>query len=105
MKTGLTIEEYDIAIDNVSLNNVTVLETIRDCHSVAELEVFFETVATASNIVGTRVCVAPIPHSLPESMYVEACHTFGIRQNFCNTFWDGNLVYSEVRVRGDHSTS
>ena len=105
MKTRLTVEKHDIAIDNMSLNNVTVLETIRNCTSVSKLEVLFETVASSSDIVCTRVPIASISHSFAESVYVEASHALGIRQNLCNTFRDGNLVYTKVRIWRDDSTS
>jgi len=105
MKTRLTVEKHDIAIDNMSLNNVTVLETIRNRPSVSKLEVLFKTVASSSDIVGTRVPIASISHSFAESVYVEASHALGIGQNLCNTFRDGNLVYAKVRIWRDDSTS
>jgi hypothetical protein len=105
METGLTVKEHDIAIDNMSLNNVTVLETVCDCPSVAKLEVLFKPVASSSDIVGTGVPITPISHSCTESVYVEASHALGIRQNLCNTLRDGNLVYAKIRIRRYDSAS
>jgi len=105
MKTRLTIEKHDIAIDNMSFNNVTVLETIRNCPSVSKLEVLFKTVASSSDIVSTRMPIASISHGFAESVYVEASHALGIRQNLCNTFRDGNLVYAKVWIWRDDCTS
>jgi hypothetical protein len=105
MKTRLTVEKYDIAIDNMSLNNVTILETIRNCPSVSKLEVLFKPVASSSDIVSSRVLIASISHSIAEPVYVEASHALGICQNLCNTFRDGDLVYAKVWIWGDDSTS
>jgi hypothetical protein len=105
MKTRLTVEKHDIAIDNMSLNNVTVLETVCDCPSVSKLEVLFKPVASSSDIVGTRVLIASISYGYAESVYVEGSHALGIRQNLCNTLRDGNLVYAKVRIWRDDSTS
>ena len=79
MKTRLTVEKHDIAIENMSLDYVTVLETVRNCPSVSKLEVLFKTVAPSSNIVSTRVPIASISNSNAESVYVEASHALGIR--------------------------
>jgi hypothetical protein len=105
METRLPVEKYDIAIDNMSFDNVTVLETVCNCPSVSKLKVLFKTVTSSSNIVGTRVLIASISHSIAESVYVEASHALGIRQNLCNTFRDGNLVYAKVRIWRNDSTS
>jgi len=78
MKTRLTIEEYDIAIDNMSLNNVTILKTVCNRPSVSELEVLFKTVVPGGNVISTRVYVAAISYSFAESINIEARHTLGI---------------------------
>jgi len=79
MKTGLTIEKDDIAIDNVSLNNVAILKSICDGPSISKLEVLFETVAPRRNIVGTRVYVTPVSYSVAKFTYIKARYALGIR--------------------------
>jgi hypothetical protein len=105
MKTGLTIEQHDIAIDNMSLNSVTILKPVCNGPSISKLEILFEAVASRSDIISPRVYVAPISYGFSKSIYVEGCHTLGIRKNFSDTFWDSNLVYTEVRIWGNDSTS
>jgi hypothetical protein len=79
MKAGLTIEKHDVAIDNVSLNSVAISKTVCNSPSISKLEVLFETVASRSNIVSPRVCVAPISYGLPKLVYIEVRHALGIR--------------------------
>ena len=79
MKTGLAIKKDYIAIDNVSLDNVAVLKTVCDGPPVSKLEVFFKTVASRRNIVGTRMYVAPISYGIAKFSYIKACYAFGIR--------------------------
>lgn len=78
MKTGLAIKKDYIAIDNVSLDNVAVLKTVCDGPPISKLEVFFETIASRRNIVGTWMYVAPVSYSVAKFAYIEACYALGI---------------------------
>ena len=79
MKTRLTIKKDDIAIDYVSLDNVAILEPVCDGPPISKLEVFFETVTSRRNIVGTRMYVAPVSYSVAKSSYIKVCYALGIR--------------------------
>lgn len=104
VQTGLPIEEHDVAVDDMSLNDIANPKTVRDSSSVAELEILLKSVAPRGDIVRTRMDVTPVPNRFLQHVNVVWSDTLRVCQDLGDALWHRDLVDSQIRVRGDDRT-
>lgn len=105
VQTGLTIEQHNVTIDDMSLNNITCSKTVRNSAPVPELEIFLEPAISRRDIVGTWVYVASIADSFFQDVNIMCSHAFGVCQDLCDALRHSNFVDAEIRIRRYHSAA
>ena len=105
MQTRLSIEKYNVAIDDMPFHDVTNPQTIGNSSAVSKLQELLEAAASRSYIVSTWVDVTSVAYGLLEKIDVVSGHTFWICQYLGNTLWHSDLVNPQVGVGRNDSTA
>jgi len=104
MQRWLAIEEYDVAVLEVSLDNVADAEVGRSLAQHGGRHATQRPLAATGrlNVVGARVVVGTREHELLHALNVVARHALGIRERLGHELRHRHLVDAEVRVGADH---
>ena len=105
MQTRLSVEEHDVAVNDMSLDDVTDLEAVRNSSPVAELEILLKPITPSCHIVRAGVNIASVSNGPLQHLDVVRCHAFRICQYLRNSLRHRHLVDTQVWVRRDDRTS
>ena len=99
VQTGLSIEQNNVPVNDMSFNDVTNRQSVSDSSSISEFEELL--VISSRHKVGTWVNVRTIPHCLLQDADVMWCDAFRVCEDFGDALGHSDLVDSQVGIRRD----
>ena len=103
MQTWLTIEQNDVAVNEMPLDYISHSQPVRNRSPISETQKLF--VIPSRNEISAGVNVRAIPNSLPQVLDIMRSDSLWVCKNFGDTLGNSDLIDAQVGIRGNDSST